>query len=146
MKNETIIRAGEIIRQNTAHNQPQGSDLYCTLALIDADGYPTTSTITASKSEGIDWITFCTGIESNKAKRIRNCSRASVCFNADGAYNINLVGTVDIITDADIKQEMWYDGLKNHFKAPDDPNYCVLRFRTHRYSLLVDWKEAEGIL
>jgi general stress protein 26 len=141
-----IEKAGEIIRQNTVHNSREGSEPYCVLALIDADGYPTASTITAAKADGINWITFCTGLGSNKAKRISRCNSASVCFNTGGAYNITLVGTIEIIRDAAIKQEMWYEDLKNHFSGPDDPNYCVLRFQTKRYNLLVDWMEAQGVL
>jgi hypothetical protein len=30
--------------------------------------------------------------------------------------------------------------------GPDDPNFCVLRFRTERYNLLVDWQQAQGTL
>ena len=41
---------------------------------------------------------------------------------------------------------MWYEGLKNHFSGPDDPNYCVLRFKTERYNLMIDWKEVKGSL
>jgi general stress protein 26 len=50
------------------------------------------------------------------------------------------------LTDPDVKKEMWYGGLANHFNGPEDPNYCVLRFKTQRYNLLVDWKEATGTL
>lgn len=146
MHEEIIKKAGEIIRENTAESSPDGSDAYCVLALIDQNGYPTASTITAAKAEGIRRITFCTGLGSNKTKRIDGCSRASVCFNTGGGYNITLVGTVETVTDAAVKQEMWYDGLKNHFSGPEDPNYCVLRFQTQRYNLMVDWKEAEGVL
>ncbi len=146
MNREIIERAGEIIQQNTAHNSPQDSEPYCVLALIDANGYPTASTITASKADGISWITFCTGLENNKVKRLSRCNRASVCFNTGGAYNITLVGTIEILTDKAIKNEMWYEGLKHHFLGADDPDYCVLRFRTERYNLLVEWKEAEGVL
>jgi len=141
-----IEKAGEIIQQNTAHNSREGFEPYCVLAQIDDDGYPTASTITAAKADGINWITFCTGIGSNKAKRASSCNSASVCFNTGGAYNITLVGTLEIIRDAAIKQEMWYEGLKNHFSGPDDPNYCVLRFQTKRYNLFIDWKEARGVL
>ncbi|MDF2472765.1 MAG: putative stress protein [Anaerocolumna sp.] len=144
MSIEIIEKAGEIIMQNTAHHSPEGSEPYCILALIDADGYPTASTITASKADGINWLTFCTGIESNKSKRIANCNRASVCFNKDGAYNITLVGTIEVITDPVVKQEMWYPGMGRHFNGPDDLNYCVLRFKTERYNLFVGWQSAEG--
>jgi len=144
MSNEIIEKAGDIIRQSSAQGTYKGQ--YCTLALIDQEGYPTASTITASKSEGIHWITFCTGLSSNKAERIKKCNRAAVCFNAGGECNITLVGTIEIITEPDVKREMWYSGLENHFSGADDPNYCVLRFRTNRYNLMVDWKEVEGTL
>ncbi len=140
MSKELILKAEEIVAQNTR------DDSYCVLALIDAKGYPTASTITVSKAKGIERLTFCTGVESNKAKRIANSNRASVCFNKDGAYNVSLVGTIEIITDPDVKKEMWYDGLVNHFSGPADPNYCVLQFITERYNLLVDWQGAEGTL
>jgi general stress protein 26 len=137
MNEEIIARAGEIVAQNT------GEGTYCVLALIDLDGYPTSSTITASKVEGIKWLTFCTGLGSDKTNRIIRCNSASVCFNSN-EYNITLIGTIDIITDPKVKKEMWYGGLVNHFSGPQDPNYCVLRFKTERYNLLVDWKEAKG--
>ncbi|MDR0326512.1 MAG: pyridoxamine 5'-phosphate oxidase family protein [Oscillospiraceae bacterium] len=135
MHEESIKRAGEIIAQNT------GADSHCTLALIDDDGYPTASTITASKSDGIKWITFGSEVGSNKANRIRKCNRAAVCFNRSGDHNITLVGTIEIVTDADVKRDMWYSGLENHFAGHDDPNFCVLRFTTKRYNLFVDWKD-----
>ncbi|MBC8059528.1 MAG: pyridoxamine 5'-phosphate oxidase family protein [Clostridiaceae bacterium] len=139
MNEKIILRAGEIVSQNT------GERTYCELALIDLDGYPTVSTITASKADGINWLTFCTGLGSDKNNRIIKCNRASVCFNSND-YNITLVGTIDIITDQDVKKEMWYGGLLNHFTGPQDPNYCVLRFKTERYNLLVEWREAKGEL
>jgi general stress protein 26 len=139
MNEEIISRAGEIVAQNT------GERAYCALALIDLEGYPTVSTITASKADGINWLTFCTGLGSDKTDRILQCNSSSVCFNSND-YNITLVGTIDIITDPDVKKEMWYGGLANHFSGPQDPNYCVLRFKTERYNLLIDWKEAKGRL
>lgn len=139
MDQEVVLKAGKIIEDNL------GMGTYCVLSLIDLDGYPTASTITASKAEGIHWISFCTGIESPKAKRIARCNRASVCFNADD-YTITLVGTIEIESDPEIKKDMWYGGLSNHFSGADDPNYCVLRFRTERYNLLIDWKEVKGDL
>lgn len=141
MTNEIIARAGEIVAKKTGG----GNEGYCILSLIDDNGFPTASTISASKADGIRWITFCTGIRSNKAERIKNCNRASVCFGSID-HNITLVGTIEILTDLETKKEMWYSGLSNHFSGPEDSNYCVLRFNTERYNLLVDWKEAVGTL
>lgn len=145
MNEDILKRAGEILSKNTALGREAGNEPYCTLATIDRDGYPKASTITAAKSDGIKWITFDTGLGSEKAKRITNNNKASVCFNAPD-YNISLVGEIEICTDEDTKREMWYNGMENHFTGPDDPDYCVLRFWTKRYDLLVDWKEAMGEL
>ncbi len=141
MTNEIINKAGEIVAKKTGG----GNEGYCILSLLDENGFPTASTISASKADGINWITFCTGIGSNKAMRIKSCNRASVCFSSID-HNITLVGTIEILTDLETKKEMWYNGLNNHFSGPEDPNYCVLRFKTERYNLLVDWKEAVGTL
>jgi general stress protein 26 len=143
MNEEIIRRAGEIIGKNTAKNAPEGAEPYCVLALMDDGCGLTASAITAANAEGIAWIAFCTGLQSNKAKRIEKSDRASVCFcGAD--HNITLTGRMEIVTDEAVKREMWYEGLKNHFRGADDPDYCVLRFHTEHYNLLVDWKEARG--
>jgi general stress protein 26 len=144
MNEEVIARAGEIIAKNTVNGiDYQGQ--HCVLSLIDLEGYPTSSVITAAKSDGIKRLTFCTGLGGGKAKRIAACSRASVCFSS-AEYNISLVGEIEIATDAETKNDMWYTGLESHFSGPDDPNLCVLKFTTKRYNLLVDWKEAAGRL
>ncbi|MDF2888569.1 MAG: pyridoxamine 5-phosphate oxidase-related FMN-binding protein [Lacrimispora sp.] len=141
MNEEIIAKAREIIISKTI-GEDKG---YCALTVIDIDDFPTTSTISVSKADGMNWLTFCTGCGCDKAKRIERCNKASVCFNAID-HNITLVGTIEVLTDPEIKKEMWYQGLENHFSGPEDPNYCVLRFNTSRYNLLVDWKEVKGVL
>lgn len=141
MNTEIIAKANKIIEEKTVG----GDEGFCALTLIDLDDYPTTSTISVSKADGINWLTFCTGFGSDKTKRIERCNKASVCFNSVN-HNITLVGTIEVLTDAEMKKEMWYHGLENHFSGPEDPNYCVLRFTTNRYNLFVDWKEARGVL
>jgi len=139
MNEKTIAKAGRIIEGKAG----QGMDGYCVLALIDLDGHPTASTLSVAKANGIKWITFGTGLEGNKANRINKDNRASVCFSSAG-YNITLVGTIEILTDAKSKKENWYDGLEYHFSGTDDPNFCVLRFKTSRYNLYVGEDEVSG--
>ena len=116
---------------------------YCTLSLIDLDGYPTAATITPSRIDGIASIRFCTGLGSNWAKRIERDRRACVCFNSDApARNVTLVGKIEILTDPEEKARAWYDGMGMYFNGPEDPAYCVLRFRTKRYSIMLS--ESEG--
>ncbi len=140
--NDTLItKAGAIIR--AMNKKPEEG--FCTLALLDQHGDPTASTISISQSDGIRWLTFGTGLTSNKAKRIEKCNRACVCVNSL-QYNITLVGTIEILTDAKTKEEMWYEALGQHFSGPQDPDFCVLRFQTERYNLLIGWEYEEGSL
>jgi general stress protein 26 len=136
MDQEIIKKAVEIISVKK---------IDCVLSLIDLDGYPIGSTITVSKNDGINWITFCTGLYRNSPKRVEQCNRASVCFfSVEPLYNITLVGKIEVITDQNMKNEMWYDGLKQHYTGPEDKDYCVLKFVTERYKLFIDFKEVEG--
>jgi len=144
MSKEAIVKAGEIIKGKTAaENMGAG----VALTLIDNEGYPTTSCISISKSDGIREILFGIGLSSNKGKRAKECSRASVClfdddYESGSYYNITLVGDVEIITDPEVKKEVWYEGLAEHFEqGVADPDYAVLRFITKRYNLWVDLGE-----
>ena len=145
MSQKVITRAEEIINNKTAAvNMGTG----VTLSLLDHEGYPTTSTLSISKADGIRQIFFGGSLSSNKGKRAAACGRASVCIfddKEDSYYNITLVGDIEIITDPEIKKEVWYDGLAEHFEGgANDPDYCVLRFTTKRYNLWVDFEEAVG--
>jgi general stress protein 26 len=144
MNQNAIIKAAQIIKENTVHGGEAGFGT-CTLSLIDEDGFPTASIMTPSRSDGINWIAFGTYLDANRAKRAQNCNRASVCFGTT-EHCINLVGEAEIIIADDVKREMWYDGLGHHFTGPDDPNYCVLRFTTKRYKLFIDYADAAGTL
>ena len=142
MNKNIIAKAIEIIERNSVQGG-EFSGQFCVLSLIDADGFPTASVITPSKADGINWLTFGTLLNENRAKRAVNCNRASVCFSSS-EYCINLVGEIEIITSADVKREMWYDALSFHCAGVDDPNYCVLKFTTKRYKLFIDGKDIEG--
>ena len=146
MNQEIIAKAADVIQAKTG-GISGGMEGYAVLALIDENGYPTASTLTISKADGIKWLTFLTGVESNKAKRISKCNKGSVCLSSS-AYNITLVGTLEVLTDTDTKKEMWYEAMGAIMSGPEDPAHCVLRFNTERYSLLFadDGSAAEGIL
>ena len=140
---QIIDKAAQIIRTRCANGNYAGQ--YCVVAQEELDGRLTASVITPAKAEGIAWVTFCTGLGANKSKRALRDDRASVCFAADD-YNITLIGRIEVLTDEATKRENWYEGMEEHFSGPDDSNYCVLRFVTRAYNLLVDWNEARGEL
>jgi general stress protein 26 len=105
------------------------------------------STITPSKCDGVNWITFGTFLSHNRAKRASVNKKASVCFDSN-AYCLNLVGEIEVINTPDMKEDMWYDGLHGFFAGIDDPEYCVLKFTTKRYKFFntSDETEVEGKL
>ncbi|MCL2199426.1 MAG: pyridoxamine 5'-phosphate oxidase family protein [Defluviitaleaceae bacterium] len=146
MSEKAIAKAEGIIKSKTA---AENMGVGVTLSLLDHEGYPTTSTLSISKADGIRQLTFGGSLDSNKAKRAGANSRASVCifddnFEGDAYYNITLVGDMEVVTDMETKKETWYEGMEEHFpKGVDDPNYCVLKFTTKRYSLWVDMDEKE---
>jgi len=146
MHEKIIEKAAEVIRAKTG-GIGGGMMGYAVLALIDENGYPTASTLTISKAEGIKWLTFLTSVDSNKAKRISKCNKGSVYLDSS-EYNISLVGTLEVLADPDIKKEMWYEAIGGLFSGPDDPAYCVLRFNTERYNLFFadDGSTADGTI
>jgi len=146
MDQKIVERAGEIINSRTGFIG-NGMEGYVTLALIDEDGYPTASTATISKADGIKWLTFLSELDTNKPRRIAKCNKGSVCLSSS-EYNITLVGTLEILTDLKTKKEMWQEPMREYYSGPEEPKYCVLRFNTECYNLYfaADDKEAKGIL
>lgn len=138
MSEKIIKRAGEVIKERINDSAQN----FCTLALIDKDGYPYTTTISIKKADGIKWLILTTG-KSAKTDMIELCNKASICVNA-AEYHISLTGTIELLTDPESKKEFWNDNMNEYYSGWDDPNYCVLKLTTERYSLLVDWQEARG--
>jgi len=147
-KEQTIIaRASEVINSKTDYIG-DGMEGWAILSLIDENSYPTSSTMTISKADGINWITFLSDTNGRKAKRIAKSNKACVCL-ASSEYHISLVGTIEIITDIAIKQEHWQEVISKHYGSDwNDPSWAVLRFTTETYNLFFasDDTEARGKL
>lgn len=110
------------------------------IALIDEDGFPRASTISCLKTEGISHAWFATGLSSGKARCIRISDKAGLCY-CDGNNNVTLMGKVEILTDTNIKEELWLDWFIEHFpEGTADTNYCILKFSTEK---MVFWIDSE---
>jgi len=146
---QAVIKKAEETIASKSNYVGGGMEGYAVLALINENGYPTASALTIAKSDGINWLTFATSPDSNKALRVGKNNRASVCI-ASSEYNISLVGTVEIITDTSIKKDSWCELMDNgaHWSGYDDPNFCVLHFNTESYNLFFadDGSVAVGTL
>jgi len=145
MSQEIVTRASELINSKTGYVW----EGYASLSLIDEDGCPSAATFAIVKADGINWLTFATRPSRAYAKRISGNNKACVCINSS-EYNINLVGTVEALTDIKTKKDMWIPNtaMEQLWSGPDDPDLLILRFRTKRYSLWFkeDWSSAAGNL
>jgi len=144
MKQEIIARAQEIVALNTVKGDAYQGEV-CVLTLIGLDGYPSASVITAAKADGIKRLWFCSNLDSEKVKQIRKNNRANVCFGSD-EHSVSLTGEIEILTDAAVKQEVWYKGVEGFYAGGIvDPLYCVLLFTAKRYDIfLISGEKTRG--
>lgn len=113
------------------------------ISVIDENNYPTVSTISSIKTDGIFEAYFSTAINGDKARRIIKNNKVSVCYNINDD-NVSLIGKAEIITDKDLKHSLWQDWFINHFPlGKDDPTYCVIKFTTEKVSLWIDFESAK---
>jgi len=142
MNEAVIAKANEIVNAK-ANFIGGGMEGYVSLAQINENGFPVITTISIAKADGIKWLTFVPGSERNSVKRARQCNRACVCINAEH-YHISLVGTMEVLTDAESKKENWMEPFKAYWEGPETAGYCVLRFTTESYTIYLIDSEFEG--
>lgn len=69
-------------------------------------------------------------------------NKASVCYT-DGENNVTLLGIVDILTDPDLKEQLWLDWFIHYFPGGvTDPNYCLLKFTTKEVHYWIDKQDG----
>lgn len=115
------------------------------MSVIDEEGYPAASMITAAKANDFEWIAFCTGLDWNKPNRLQRNPRSCIyLFDEVSFTGISLIGKTEVITDTDTKRQMWYDELSDVFSGPEDEHWCVLLFRPERYNIFIDNRTIRG--
>lgn len=128
MNNELVSKAEAIMRNASV----------ATIAKIDDMGYPRASTISNIKTDGVKIAWFSTGLRSSKVKFFIRNSKASVCYR-EGGNNVTLIGDIEILTDPELKKQLWLDWFINHFPGGfTDPDYCILKFKTREAILWID--------
>ena len=141
MSNHTeILKKAEAML--TKRNKAKG---YATISLLDKNGYPTGSPASIENSQGLEWVTFNAGIESNKVARIKNDNRGSISITTED-NTITLVGHFEILTDMESKKAHWNPMWAEFWTGYEDQNHCILRFIPKSYNLWIDYEEACGDL
>lgn len=101
------------------------------IAYVDNDGFPITKAMLKPRERnGIKEIWFSTNTSSNKVSCFRKNSKASVYFVDKRFFRgVSLVGTVEVLEDAEAKERIWQYGDEMYYKdGVTDTDYCVLKF------------------
>ena len=136
MNPKIINKSNEIIKKTSSAH----------LGVVDENGYPVVMSISLTNTESIDEVYMTTTLDSNKATYLKKNNKASVCIS-NANNNITLVGEIEICTDQESKSKCWINWFSEVYEGGEtDPNYCVLKFTTKRYKLLIGYETAEGSL
>jgi general stress protein 26 len=142
----SLRKAKTIVNGSTIHTVGEsGLGADWVMSLTDEEGYPAASMITASRADGFKWIAFCTGLNWNKFNRAEKDPRSCIyLFDKESFSGISLTGKIEIITDLEVKKQMWYDALGDFWNGCDDERWCVLMFKPERYNIFIDNRTIRG--
>ena len=113
---------------------------YVVLSTVNEYGFPRPVAIDVLRHDGISVLWMTTYLSSEKVKHIRKNAKAGICYVHDD-NSVAMTGTVKILTDKDIRHDLWKDFMVHYFpKGPDDPDYCILRFESAEATLWIDCK------
>jgi len=101
------------------------------ISSIDSEGYPNTKAmLPPRKREGIKAFWFSTNTSSMRVTQYRENPKACIYFFDKRFFRgVMLIGTVEVLEDAESKEMIWLDGDTMYYsKGVTDPDYCVLKF------------------
>jgi general stress protein 26 len=103
------------------------------IASVDKNGFPNQKAmLKPRKIDGMKNFYFSTNTSSMRVAQYRDNPKASIYFYYKGLIKyegVMLIGTMEVLEDATIKQELWQSGDKIFYpKGVTDPDYCVLKF------------------
>ena len=94
------------------------------------EGYPHIRGMIKMENEGLKRIWFTTNTSSKKIEQLKKSPKACVFFvDMDKWMGLTLVGTCEILQDAESKQRLWREGFEKYYPlGVTDPDYSVLLF------------------
>jgi len=94
------------------------------------DGYPNIKAMIKAENEGLQTIWFSTNTSSKRVAQILRDAKTCVYFvDMNQWRGLMLVGTVEVLQDAESKQRLWQPGDEKYYPlGVTDPDYSVLRF------------------
>ena len=116
------------------------------ISSVDEDGFPNTKAmLSPRKIDGSDFY-FTTNTSSMRAAQYNANEKACIYFYKRGRFSytgVMFVGTMQVLTDQSIKDEIWRAGDTMFYKkGKTDPDYCVLKFTAAKCRVYKDLNTA----
>lgn len=117
----------------------------CFLSFIDENGFPSTRTmLNPRKRQDIKEFYLTTNTKSKKVQALLANNKAGLYFYDRPLYRgIAFEGTVEVIYDQTIKNEVWRDMDIIFYESNTDPDYCVLKFTAKSARYYQDYKSTD---
>jgi len=110
---------------------------------------PTLSALATVTENGKPWVRYVTPfvdknltfwmatfIQSRKVAQIRKNPEVHLTVGVTDIQTaesyLQIAGRAEILTDKKTKKAVWFDGLKDIFSGPEDPDYCVCKITPYR--------------
>jgi len=116
------------------------------ISSVDGDGFPNMKAmLSPRKRNGIREFWFSTNTSSMRVAQYRENPKASVYFMDKRFFRgVQLRGTMEVLEDAAIKEEIWEFGDKMYYpKGVTDPDYCVLKFTAQSGRYYANFKSRD---
>lgn len=114
------------------------------VASVDEDGFPNIKAMFTPRKIDGNAFYFTTNTSSMRAGQYMQNPKASIYFYHRGRFcyeGIMLIGTIEVLQDAKIKEEIWQPGDTIYYKqGVTDPDYCVLKFTAQKGRRYCDLK------
>mgnify|MGYP004463369617 CR=1 FL=1 len=120
------------------------------LASVDSDGFPNIKAMLAPRKIENNCFYFTTNTSSLRVSQYLENEKASIYFYKRGRFSyegIMLIGRMEVLTDEEIKKEIWRTGDTMFYKkGVTDPDYCVLKFTVQKGRHYRDLKTESFVL
>ena len=107
-------------------------------ATVTEDGKPWVRYVMA-KADNDLVFRFCSRLDTKKIRHIKNNPNVHISLGVtslETAKNwLQVEGKAETSTDKNERHAFWFDELKNFFKGPDDPAYCIVIVKPSRIEL-----------
>lgn len=102
----------------------------CFLSYVDKNGFPSTrAMLNPRKRQGLKEFYLTTNTSSRKVQEFLRNPKAGLYFCDKKYYQgVAFTGTVEVLQDQSIKDEIWRDMDIIFYENNTDPDYCVLKF------------------